>query len=160
MATLARPFPALSRSIIRPSRRRNSFRIPIRRCRRILRFRLVRPFRKTRRFAAQRITENQVSKMTSIATNLRFIGPKGNAATLVINGRAYSVAASASIDVPNMDAQVLAANNWGKIGDGSGTTAQRPATPHVGQTYVDTTLGYMVCWEGAAWRNPATAAVV
>ena len=66
--------------------------------------------------------------MTSIAANLRFIGPKGNAATLVINGRAYSVAASASIDVPNMDAQVLAANNWGKIGDGSGTTAQRPAT--------------------------------
>jgi hypothetical protein len=98
--------------------------------------------------------------MTSIATNLRFIGPRGAAASLVINGRAYSVAASSTIDVPNMDAQVCAANGWVKIADGSGTTAQRPAAPHVGQTYVDTTLGYVVCWEGAAWRNPATAAAV
>ena len=97
---------------------------------------------------------------SSSPTNNRFLGPKGGAATLMFNGRAYSVAAGSTIDVPNMDAQICAANGWVQIGNGSGTTAQRPALPYVGQLYVDTTLGYMVVFEGTAWRNPATAAVV
>ena len=85
---------------------------------------------------------------------------QGRAATLMFNGRAYSVAAGSTIDVPNMDAQICAANGWVQVGNGSGTTAQRPTLPYVGQLYVDTTLGYMVVFEGTAWRNPATAAVV
>jgi hypothetical protein len=97
--------------------------------------------------------------MSSSPTTVRFLGPKANAATLTFNGRSYSVAAASTIDVPNMDAQICAANGWVMIG-GSGATAARPSNPYVGQTYVDTTLGYVVVWEGAAWRNPATAAAV
>ena len=63
--------------------------------------------------------------MSSTPTTIRFIGPKGNAATLTFNGRAYSVAAAATIDVPAMDTSVCAANGWVQIGNGSGTTAPR-----------------------------------
>ena len=67
----------------------------------------------------------EISKMSSTPTTIRFIGPKGNAATSTFNGRAYSVAAAATIDVPAMDAGVCAANGWVQIGNGSGTTAPR-----------------------------------
>jgi hypothetical protein len=33
----------------------------------------------------------------------------------------------------------------------SGTTAQRPSAPYVGQEFFDTTLGQTVWWDGAAW---------
>ena len=53
----------------------------------------------------------------------------------------------------------------------TGTTAQRPvlgvdndvmAAPQLpaGFHYLDTTLGYLVVWDGASWRNPATGAAV
>ena len=97
--------------------------------------------------------------MTNLATTTRFIPPKGNAASLTVNGRTYSCAAGATIDVPNMDASIFAANGWCAVA-GSGTTAQRPTTPFFGQLYHDTTLNYTVVWEGSAWRNPATGASV
>jgi hypothetical protein len=111
------------------------------------------------RFRATPITK-EISKMSSSPTTVRFLGPKANAATLTFNGRSYSVAAASTIDVPTMDAQICAANGWVQSGSGSGTTAQRPSKPYIGQIYLDTTLAYAVVWEGAAWRNPATAAAV
>jgi hypothetical protein len=40
----------------------------------------------------------------------------------------------------------------------SGATSGRPVGAKPGTQYVDTTLGYMVIWDGLAWRNPATGA--
>jgi hypothetical protein len=71
----------------------------------------------------------------------------------------YSVAANSTIDVPLMDAQQLAANYWCQVA-GSGTSAQRPSTPYFSQLYHDNTLGYLICWHGSAWVNPATGATV
>lgn len=35
----------------------------------------------------------------------------------------------------------------------SGTTAERPTTTIVGFMYFDTTIGYPIWWNGAAWFN-------
>jgi len=37
--------------------------------------------------------------------------------------------------------------------NGSGDTASRPATPTIGQTYFDTTLGIPVWYDGTNWIN-------
>ncbi len=42
---------------------------------------------------------------------------------------------------------------------GYGTTAQRPDAPAIGDSYLDTTLGYPIWWNGAAWVD-ATGATV
>ena len=42
----------------------------------------------------------------------------------------------------------------------SGTTAQRPTTPTPGVLFVDTTVGAVIAWDGAAWRNVVTGASV
>jgi hypothetical protein len=42
----------------------------------------------------------------------------------------------------------------------SGATSARPVGAKPGTPYVDTTLGYVVIWDGANWRNPATGASV
>jgi hypothetical protein len=146
MATCSvRRCPALGRFIIRHFRRCPTG-IPPRR--RIARCPRTRRFRSTRQSVARFITEKlkgkQMSSSSPSPTTLRFLGPKGNAATLMFNGRAYSVAAASTIDVPNMDAQVCATNGWVQIGGGSGTTAQRPANPYVGQLYVDTVIRPMI----------------
>lgn len=41
----------------------------------------------------------------------------------------------------------------------SGVTGSRPGAPFVGQSYLDTTLHYLVTWDGTVWRNGAGAAV-
>lgn len=44
---------------------------------------------------------------------------------------------------------------------GSGATAGRPTTGrYVGTRFLDETLGYIVRWNGTAWVNPMTGAVV
>jgi hypothetical protein len=92
--------------------------------------------------------------------NIRLIPPgTGKYATLPVNGRTYTCALGAFIDVPDFDANVLTANGWIRIAV-VGTTAQRPTNPGTGMLYHDTTLGYVVVWEGAAWRNPNSGSVV
>jgi hypothetical protein len=79
-------------------------------------------------------------------------------------GRSYSVVQGAVLDLPTDDAH---------LGHGyvtvalSGTTAQRPKSgdPDVpnlraGALFVDTTLGKVIVWTGANWRDPITATVV
>ncbi|HYA07496.1 MAG TPA: hypothetical protein VEF90_16545 [Xanthobacteraceae bacterium] len=90
--------------------------------------------------------------------NILLMPPKSSKTT-VVNGRSYSCATGSTITVPDFDAQVLIANGWVPVAT-TGTTAQRPANPYVGQLYHDTTLGYVICYEGAAWRNPASGSSV
>lgn len=91
--------------------------------------------------------------------NIRLLPPP-NGGNTTVNGRTYVAAAGATLDVPDFDAQVLSANGWTKVAAQVGATATRPALPFQGQTFHDTTLGYVVVFEGKAWRNPSTGAAV
>jgi hypothetical protein len=96
--------------------------------------------------------------------NVRLIPPGGAAATATANGRAYTCAAGATIDVPDFDANVLTANGWTNAGGSGavlatvGATAARPLTPSRGQTFLDTTLALAIVFAGKSWRNPVTGA--
>lgn len=90
---------------------------------------------------------------------VRFIPPNGKANSIAVNGRTYSCAANSYIDVPFLDEGIVSANGWVQVA-GSGTTAQRPNPAFPGQLYHDTTLNYVVVFEGSAWRNPASGAAV
>lgn len=58
----------------------------------------------------------------------------------------------------NLDAIRRSANAIFALLTASGPTAARPATPaFVGQPYFDSTLGYLVWWNGATWVNAAGA---
>ncbi len=84
----------------------------------------------------------------------------GNNPAVVIQNRSYSVALGSFVDVPDFDGQVLRANNWVCLGQ-VGTTAQRTSIA-IGlngiNSYVDTTLGYAVFWDGALWRDTSGVA--
>lgn len=100
--------------------------------------------------------------MTSLASSpvtIRFVPTNGKAKSITFSGRTYAVAANSFVDVPYMDAPTMRANGFVQVA-GSGTTAQRPASPFTGQAYHDTTLALTILFEGTAWRNPATGAAV
>jgi len=94
--------------------------------------------------------------------NMRLFPPSiGTKPTITVNGRTYSAALGGTVDVQQVDAQVMLANGWTKAADAVGTTAQRlAATPFQGMQWHDTTLNLTVVHEGAVWRNPATGASV
>jgi hypothetical protein len=83
---------------------------------------------------------------------------------LVVHGRRYSGTPGTPVDVPDFDAGPLEANGWTRVAEVGPTTA-RPryradGQPLLrGQTYLDTTLGAIVQWDGASWRNASGAAV-
>lgn len=100
---------------------------------------------------------------------LRLLPPAGgNHGTIKVHGRSYTAASGSYIDVPDFDAGHMLANGWLQLSTprASGATSARPTTlPNgsrlpAGYTYLDTTLGYAILWDGAAWRNPATGASV
>jgi hypothetical protein len=98
--------------------------------------------------------------MSSTPTFVKFMPPLATVKqTITVNGRTYSAAPGASVDVPYMDAFALSANNWCEVA-GSGTTAQRPTSPFFGQLYHDNSLGLLIVYEGSAWRNPATGSTI
>ena len=79
----------------------------------------------------------------------------------VPGGRSYSCAIGATVDVPDFDAAVMAGNGWTHCAaGGSGATSSRPVNPKRGTIFNDTTLGYLIVWEGANWRNAVTGAAV
>jgi len=86
----------------------------------------------------------------------------------IANGRAYSGAPGAAVDIVDFDAEVLAANGWIKVALSGPTTARPSATlgvsaPYLavaGTHYFDSTLGYVIVFDGSAWRNPATGSAV
>jgi hypothetical protein len=86
---------------------------------------------------------------------------------LNVNGRVYTPSAGATFDVADFDAPQLSANGWVSIAP-SGPTSARPSplttsAPYIagiGTHFFDQTLGKIVVFDGAVWRDPATAAVV
>jgi hypothetical protein len=83
----------------------------------------------------------------------------GNHGSIRVNGRDYSCALGSTITVPDADGFVMIANGWlaASVG-GSGATAQRPSNPLKGQEFHDTTLGFVIRYDGKAWRNPNSGA--
>lgn len=80
---------------------------------------------------------------------------------ITVFDKSYGCAAGGTVDVPDNVAEIMKANGWTPAGDtGAGASAARPANARVGQTFLDTTLGYVVKWDGKVWRNPATGAAV
>lgn len=86
--------------------------------------------------------------------------------SVTVNGRTYTAAAAGIVDVPDCDAMPLAANGWSVVAR-VGTTSQRPLNPAMcpsepfpNQEYVDTTLGAVIVFDGATWRNVLTGAAV
>lgn len=91
----------------------------------------------------------------------RMMPPASGPTTIIVNGRTYSCAVGSTIDVPDFDGAIMAANGWvlASVG-GAGTTANRPASPLKGAEFHDTTLGYTIKYDGKTWRNPSTGAAV
>jgi hypothetical protein len=79
--------------------------------------------------------------------------------TTTANGRSYTAAPGAALDVLDFDAAVITANSWLRVGRSS-TTATRPTDPRLGELILDSTLAKMICWDGAHWRDPATGSAV
>lgn len=80
---------------------------------------------------------------------------------IAINGVTYTCAAGGTLDVPNHVADIMKANGWQSAADsGADTTVNRPVATKIGQTFLDTTLGYVIKWDGKVWRNPNTGAAV
>lgn len=77
--------------------------------------------------------------------------PPATGGKITVNGRTYNPTSSAQ-DVPDYDAAVLEANGW-SIQAVSVATAARPINPVVGTRLYDTTAGYMIVWDGKAWRD-------
>lgn len=73
-----------------------------------------------------------------------------------------SPATNFTVDVPDDDAFVADANGWTMVARGVGATSARPtwSRDRAGWTFLDTTLGFIIVWDGLAWRNPLTGAVV
>jgi hypothetical protein len=104
--------------------------------------------------------------------NYRMLPPaivNGGAVTsqqsMTVNGRTYTGAPGAVLDVPDMDGAVLAANGWIRVA-ASGTTAQRPTSTSApfraapDARYFDTSLGKLIVYDGVTWRDPATGSAV
>ena len=87
--------------------------------------------------------------------------PPAAGQTRTIFGRTYVGVAGTPLDVPDADAQVLCANGWTMSAkQGTGTTAQRPASPNKGDEFIDTTVGAHIKFDGSVWRNSTTHAAV
>lgn len=96
--------------------------------------------------------------------NVLVHAPAGALTTLTVSGRKYSTTPGNPIPVPDFDAVVLVANGWlyasANSGVATGPTSGRPAKPTLNLRYQDTTVGYEVMWDGAAWRHTQSGASV
>lgn len=80
---------------------------------------------------------------------------------ITVNGRAYSCALGSVLNVPDQDASIMLANGWMAASTGgSGATSARPSSPSKSDEFHDTTLGYLIRFDGKAWRNPHSGAAV
>lgn len=88
------------------------------------------------------------------------MAPQASAQTTIkVFGRSYTCAIGSTVSVPDFDAAELSANGWLALCGTTGTTAQRPTSPAVGQLFNDSTLGAAVVWNGKSWIHHATGAV-
>src|ERR1700722_19436113 len=89
--------------------------------------------------------------------NFRMLPPVAvGAQTVTHHGRSYTAAPGQTLDVPDADAQVLAAAGWCKVAF-SGPTASRPTTSQAngsyftaarGTRFLDTTLNAVIIFDG------------
>jgi len=89
-----------------------------------------------------------------------------SAQSRTVNGRTYSATPGSAIDIFDADAEVLSANGWIKVAL-SGPTTARPSPNPLGTPpylagpgfkFLDTTLGKIVVYDGATFRDPVTGA--
>jgi hypothetical protein len=84
-----------------------------------------------------------------------------------INGRSYSGAPGSAVDIPDFDADILAAEGWIRVAP-SGPTSARPtpltsSAPYIagpGSRFYDTTLGALIVFDGVTWRSPVNGSAV
>ena len=71
----------------------------------------------------------------------------------------YAAAAGAFVDVPDLAADGLTSQRFGRTCL-VGTTAQRPPSVYlpVGTLFIDTTVPAVIYWDTANWRNLLTGA--
>ena len=79
--------------------------------------------------------------------------------TITVNGRTYTCALGATIDVPDADSDVMIVNGWTRASD-SGVGNVRPQKALKNQVFHDTTLNLNIFFDGKVWRNPNTGAAV
>ncbi len=92
--------------------------------------------------------------------NIRVFPPATGTTSHTVNGSTYSCAVGSFLDVPDFDANVLLANGWtAAAAGGVGSTTTRPANPPKQTQFHDTTLGYIITWDGKNWRNPSGTVV-
>ena len=85
---------------------------------------------------------------------VQVLPPANGPLTIEVFGRKFTTTAGTPISVTDNEANILTANGWIVCADGGhGTTANRPANPKVNTRYTDTTVGYLVLWDGKAWRK-------
>lgn len=84
---------------------------------------------------------------------------KGDRPQIIVNGRPYVCLVGAFLDVAEADANQLTANKWTRVAYVGPTSARIPA-PSKDLKFMDTSLGYIVVFDGTVWRNPATGAAV
>ena len=85
---------------------------------------------------------------------VQVLPPANGPFTIEAFGRTFKTTAGVPITVTDNEAGVLSANGWIVSADGGhGTTALRPVNPQKGTRYTDTTVGYLVVWDGKAWRK-------
>jgi hypothetical protein len=100
-------------------------------------------------------------------TTIRLMPPANSSLQnpITVNGRTYVCASGGTIDVPDFDAYLLQANGWTPAA-GGGTGSVRPTAMPNGQplkrgtTFNDTTIGKIIMWDGAVWRDHTTGALV
>jgi hypothetical protein len=79
-------------------------------------------------------------------------------AQIVCGVRSHRDTPGTLVDVPPADAWSLI--GWTPIAP-SGPTSERPTTSsRAGSWYIDTTLNAAIVFDGNAWRNPITSALV
>ena len=89
--------------------------------------------------------------------------------TIVVSGRTYSSTPGNAVDVPDLDSVTLQANGWILVAL-SGPTSGRPTETEIsassgsplsaGLKFFDTTIGKVIVFDGATWRDPANGNAV
>ena len=97
--------------------------------------------------------------------SFRVMSPAKAGSPISCFGRSYSQTPGLVLDVPDGDAELLFRNQWLVLGQ-SGPSSARPTTltpgrfvAQHGDQFFDTTLGKVLSFDGATWRDPATGAV-
>jgi hypothetical protein len=103
--------------------------------------------------------------MLNLAPKFRAIAGPAALSPVLVNGRTIAPSASPVDDTWEATGQ-LCSCGWVRVGR-VGSTAERPTASMqepspagIGAPFLDTTLGYVIVFDGVAWRNPMTGAAV